>query len=421
MMLVSANVDEMNDELATVTDAPTDEHGQAAPVFLVRVGVGPDTGQSILLDWTKKPSFLVGQSPLCDLRLTDRRASRRHLSFSPAGARIRLTDLDSTNGTRVMGLQVVSVLLSGGETVEIGETQLRIARAPVQSGVAASGWTSFGRVLGKSFDMQRVFDAASRLASSALAILIEGESGTGKELLAESIHEMGSRASGPLVTLDCATQGDSLEAAITTARHGTLVLSEIADLDEQAQLRLTKAIDQTTNEVRFIATSRRDVDRAVEQGRLREELVFRLAGARLELPPLRCRHGDVALLVAHFWQRHGGPGEPPRPLLLKLAHADWPGNVRELEHAVARAVLDTVEPIATPSTEPRVEGADLITATIERDLSLPQTRQIIMRDVERRFVEHALRKHKGNVTRAAAASGLTRRYFHLLLAATKER
>lgn len=431
-------------ELLTVADGPVGEDGGAAPVYVVRVTQGPDTGQSLMLDWSQRPSYLIGQGPLCDLRLQDRRVSRRHLNISPDGALLRLTDLGSSNGTRIGGVRVVDVFLSGGEVIELGDTQLRVARAPVAAAIPASDRRSFGRVVGGSFEMQRLFELAEKLSALPLPVIIEGETGTGKELLAEAMHDAGPRAAGPFVVFDCAGDASQLEASlfgtpeqpgvIEQAHGGTLVLSEVTDLDAALQARLLPVIEkgfvQRTGstearrvDVRIITTTRRDTDREVQDGRLREDLMFRLAGARIEVPPLRRRHGDVLLLVTHFWKLYGGEGEPPKVVALKLARSPWPGNVRELQHAVARAVSlgeDEVESLGShlpaPSPARSAPASDIIGKVLEMDLALPRARQLVVREFERRYVELALQQHDGNVTRAAAASGLTRRYFHMLLA-----
>jgi DNA-binding NtrC family response regulator len=407
------------EDLVTVADGPLGEDGGSAPLYIVRASQGPGAGPSLMLDWSSRPSYLVGKSPLCDFRLGDPRVSRRHLSIAPQGPLLRVTDLGSSNGTRIGGLRVVEALLAGGEVIEIGDTQLKIARAPASAPVPSSGRRAFGRVLGASFEMQRLFELAEKLAASDLNVIIEGETGTGKELVAEAIHEAGPRAAAPLVFFDGAGTVEALDAAIANARGGTLVVSELSDLAAPQQTRLLPAVE--SGAVRVLATTRRDVEREVQEGRLREDLLFRLGGARLEVPPLRRRHGDVQLLAEHFWTLYGGEGEPSKVLLLKLQRSSWPGNVRELQNAVARAVslggehfeesamrVDPVAPAASPS------GA-IIESALALDLPLPRARQQVVREFERRYVELAMEKHGGNVTRAAAASGLTRRYFHILL------
>jgi two-component system response regulator HydG len=430
--------------LATIVERH-DEPAGPPPLFVLRVVTGKDVGKSRVLDWNAAPRALVGQSRLCELPLADARVSRRHLAVAPAGHAVRITDLGSTNGTRVGGLRIVEALLSGGETIELGDSTVKLVRAgsmPEASGHRRAG---FGRVLGQSPEMQRLFALAERLSGSPLPLLIEGETGTGKELLAEAVHEIGPRASRALVVHDCsAFAGDdalvalfgggphALPGAIEQANGGTLVLDEVGDLPDAAQTRLATFVERGVlqrvggsspirADVRLVATTRRDLERLVQDGAFREELLYRLVGARLELPPLRERRGDVDLLARHFWSLFGAPGELPRTFALMLAQHDWPGNVRELEHAIARrmAVGDDLAGVLQmhgPGGDgPRARaGTDFLDRVLDMKLAMPHARQKVIEEFEQRYVERAIAEHGGNVSRAAAASGLTRRYFHML-------
>ncbi|WP_394822081.1 sigma-54-dependent Fis family transcriptional regulator [Pendulispora albinea] len=403
---------------------------------------GPSVGKTLILDWNKVPQALVGQSQVCELVLSDPRTSRRHLSLTSEGTALRVVDLRSTNGTRVGGIRITEALLEGGELIELGDSSLRVARAG-ELRMGAEGRERFGRVLGKSQAMQRLFAACEALSTSTLPVIIEGETGTGKELLAEAIHETGPRSAAPFIVFDCAAHDEEaqLEAlfggprgpgALDQARGGTLVIDEIGELGMQAQSRVAALLDRgelrrvgeiepVRANVRFIATTRDDLDRSVEQGRFREELLVHFAGARIQVPALRQRHGDVELLARHFWKLFGGAAEIPKRFLLQLARQPWPGNVQELEHAVSRAtVLGEEHDIVSPTIGERDRPSDYIEHVLGMSLAMPSARQLVIREFERRFVERAVREQGGNVTRAAAASGLTRRYFHMLLAKNKQ-
>lgn len=176
---------------------------------------------------------------------------------------------------------------------------------------------------------------------------------------------------------------------------------------------------------------RRDIDKLVEEGRFREDLFYRLAVARLEIPPLRRREGDVPLLAAHFFRRIADHGDRAEAFLARHQGYDWPGNVRELQNAAARfaalgdaaSLAPTRGPLrasqppsarATRSaTEDTVEG-DVIQQVVAADLSFAEARARVLDAFERAYVTRVLALHDGNVTRAAAASGLARRYFHTL-------
>ena len=405
--------------------------------------------------------MFVGKSEACQLRVDDALVSRRHLAIALETGRLRLTDLDSTNGTAVNGVRVVEAFLFGGEIVTLGDTTLSVARIgpPVRAKVPAA--SRYGRVIGGSAVMRRLYPLCERLALSDVPVVIEGETGTGKELLAEAIHEASPRASGPFVVFDCTTGPSTLlesmlfgheKGAFTgadvaragvfeQASGGTLFIDEIGDLDVALQAKLLRAVQRgevqrlgsanwLTCDVRILAATRRDLEREVQAGRFRDDLYYRLAVARLELPPLRRRDGDVALLAVHFWRAL--TKEPmPADFIERLSGYSWPGNVRELSNAVAHRValgdLANAEALRRPAaarsgaanaTSAGAPASDVVAEVIARDLAYLPAREEVLLDFERRYVEHVLAKHKGNVSKAAAASGIARRYFYTIRART---
>lgn len=405
-----------------------DERTDRLPVFVVKVVRGEDDGSLFPLDWTRTSRVLVGTSAACDIKLSDPLVSRRHLALAPQGGYLQLTDTESTNGTRVNGVRVVEALLKGGETIAIGGTELRLMRTGDAQNPMQHAGSTFGRVLGRSTDMQRVFVLGTRLAKTPLPIVVEGETGTGKELFAEALHEASDRADAPYATLTASSAAADLSADLADdgvfarAAGGTLVIDEPAELPLAAQARVLQLMTRAGESVRVVSTTKRNLDREAEAGRVREDLMFRLMGARIELPPLRRRHGDIALLAAHFWSIGGGQGGPPEPLLAKLHDYHWPGNVREFRHAVERSVAlgdDYALAFASRGDAAPATEDDLTGRLLAMDLSLQQARAVLVADFERKYTEAALKRHGGNVTRAAAASGLTRRYFHMLRAKQK--
>jgi hypothetical protein len=219
--------------------------------FVVTVIAGPDAGLQLHIDGNQPSPMLVGQSPACGLRLRDPRVSRRHLALEIAGDRLRVTDLDSTNGTYCADLAVRDVYLRGGESLHIGQTQVSVERRQGQVVPEPSDRTGFGRVLGHSAAMRRLYPLIERLAASDIPLVIEGETGTGKEALAEAIHELSPRAGGPFVVFDCtATPAQLMESDLfghergaftgavalrkgvfELAHGGTLLIDEIGELD----------------------------------------------------------------------------------------------------------------------------------------------------------------------------------------------
>jgi len=407
---------------------------------------GPDRGKELVVSATSPAPLLVGTGPACDLVLIDPQVSRRHLSLSATALGVQVVDLGSTNGTQVGSIRIADAVLTGGEVIRLGASSLRVDLA---EGVAtASLWPteSFGRLLGASVAMRRLYPLCAKLAASSIPLIVEGATGTGKELLAESLHEMGPRKNHPFVVFDCAaidsrnvevalfgeeqrrggSNGEPRKGVFEEAGSGTLLIDEITELPLVVQAKLLRVLERgeicrvggdgwVPAPARVIATSRRNVDHEVELGRFREDLFFRLGTARIELPPLRQRQDDLSLLADHFWRQLAEGRPPPPNLTAAFEGYAWPGNVRELFNVVARKVaLGDVdaEPRATPV------AAALDSKSFERvldlDLSFSEARARVVSEFERFFVERVLAKHDGNVSRAAAASGIARRYFQIL-------
>ncbi|WP_438014150.1 sigma 54-interacting transcriptional regulator [Sorangium sp. So ce315] len=382
-----------NDDDAASTELvpqPLRPAAAAAESFALSVMAGPDEGRRFVVAPGLPSRALAGTSPACDITLTDRLVSRRHAAFELAGARLRVTDLGSTNGTFVQGIRVGDAYLQGTELVRLGETVLRVEALGVTQAVELPRAVRFGKLVGASEEMRRLYPLCERLASSSVPVVIEGETGTGKEVLAEAIHEQGARAAGPFVVFDCTAVPPTLvESALfghergaftganearrgvfEEAHGGTLLLDEIGDLDMGLQAKLLRAIQRSEVQrvgsnrwirvdIRVLAATRRDLEREIQAGRFRDDLFYRLAVARIELPPLRKRHGDVTVLAHHLWRQLAGRGVPfPQGFAERLEDYDWPGNVRELYNAVARRVaLGEAAPIETTRAGVSAAGA----------------------------------------------------------------
>ena len=171
----------------------------------------------------------------------------------------------------------------------------------------------------------------------------------------------------------------------------------------------------------LIAATRRDLKKEIQAGRFRDDLFYRLAVARIELPPLRHRQGDIALLAESFWKQLGPhAGAIPHDLVLRFENYAWPGNVRELRNAVAkRLALGDLEPEPLPGapagmhSQP-ITGDDVLTRVLALNLPLSQARDMVVEDFERRYLQKMMAAHEGDATKAAAAAGVARRYFQLL-------
>ena len=422
-----------------------------APGCVLTVVSGPGAGARFPIEDLGTRRVLVGQSVACDVKLEDRAVSRRHAAIELDSLGVRVTDLDSTNGTWVNGVRVRDAYLPPNATVQVGSTALRVDLDGTSHVLPASEEASFHRVIGASPEMRRLYPTFARLAATNVPVLIEGETGTGKEALAESLHEAGPRRAGPFVIFDCTTVSASLVEAelfgyergaftgadatrkglFEEADGGTLFLDEIGDLDLALQAKLLRALEKSEVrrigaskwirvDVRVLAATRRDLDREVQARRFRDDLFFRLAVARIELPPLRRRQGDVSLLARTFWVMLGGDeAKLPPDLLLRFEQYGWPGNVRELHNAVARHIAigdDSIFDRAGAQPPSASTKEDFIEAMLGAATPLPIARQQMLQAFEQRYVRRMLALHGGNVSRAAAASGIGRRYFQMIKA-----
>jgi two-component system, NtrC family, response regulator HydG len=305
--------------------------------------------------------------------------------------------------------------------------------------------------LGGSFEMRRLYPLFARLANTDVPVVIEGETGTGKELLAESLHEDGPRAAGPFIVFDCTAVAPNLieselfghergaftgavsarKGVFEQAHGGTLLIDEIGDLPPPMQPKLLRALERSEVrrvggertikvDVRLLAATRRNLDREVQAGRFRDDLFHRLAVARLELPPLRRRKGDVITLAHACAVQMGGTAAALSESLLRTwDEYAWPGNVRELRNAVARRLAlgdlsvleDSFQAGAPPPGAPHHEDTGVLERIVAQGLPLNVSRHRVLEELERRYVERVLAEHGGNVTRAAEASGIARRQF----------
>jgi NtrC-family two-component system response regulator AlgB len=237
---------------------------------------------------------------------------------------------------------------------------------------ALASSADFGPFLTQDDDVRETLALAVRVAESQLPILITGESGTGKELVASLVHERSARGGRPFVRVNCAALPENLieselfghvrgaftgavkdrQGRFELADGGTLFLDEVAEIPPSVQVKLLRVLQEKQVErvgegrsrqvdVRVVAATNQDVEEAMREGTMREDLYYRLNGVRLRLPPLRERPGDIPLLVEHVAARVSGGSAPEfsAEAARALRAYRWPGNVRELENAVERAVI----------------------------------------------------------------------------------
>ncbi|MBX3128608.1 MAG: sigma 54-dependent Fis family transcriptional regulator [Polyangiaceae bacterium] len=453
-----------HDEQSTLMQVRFAPTAPAKVSFGLLVLEGPNQNEHFLVAHDCPSRTLIGQSMTCAIRVSDRTVSRRHATLDIAGERLRITDLDSRNGTFLNEIAIAEAWAQGGEVLRVGSTKLLIERHPEQRRAPLWPEMQFGKTVGASTEMRRLYPLCQRLAQATVPVIIEGETGTGKEVLAESLHAEGPRSSRPFIVFDCTAVPPNLieselfghvrgaftgahrdrKGVFELARGGTLLIDEIGDLDLALQAKLLRAIDRgevravgsdrtLATDVRIIAATRRDLDREVHAGRFRDDLLHRLSVARIELPPLRERKGDVRVLAQRFWAELGGEARSlPAAVLMRWEDERWPGNVRELRNAVARHLvlgeLEQLHPLdATDPPRTEAEGLPsgpsfdaVVREVVDAGLPLREARERIVFEFEKRFVCEMLRAKQGNVTQAAARAGVARRYFQQLKSKVNE-
>jgi two-component system, NtrC family, nitrogen regulation response regulator NtrX len=287
-------------------------------------------------------------------------------------------------------------------------------------------------LVGESAPMRAVREMIRRVAPTDARVLITGESGTGKELAAAAIHRLSARADGPFVRLNCAAlprelveselfghekgaftgAGERRRGHFEMAEGGTILLDEIGDLDPAAQAKLLRTLETgqlqrlgseeaIAVDVRVLAATNRDLERAVAEGGFREDLYFRLNVIPLHLPPLRERPEDVPALVEHVLERiRTREGRPPpritRPAHDRLAAHRWPGNVRELNNLVERlSILHAGQEVGEEELRPMLAAPAGENGGDSAGLSERLER------FERRLIEEALTEAEENLAAAA--------------------
>jgi DNA-binding NtrC family response regulator len=324
----------------------------------------------------------------------------------------------------------------------------------------------FGELLGTSAKMQDVYRRIEGVSSATSTVLILGESGTGKELVARAIHRHSARATKPFVAVNCAAiPKDLVESELfghvrgaftgaqapraglfETANGGTLFLDEVGDLPVAAQVKLLRTLqegevkrvgaDETKSvDVRVLAATNVDLKSKIESGAFRRDLFYRLNVIAINLPPLREREDDVALLASHVMRKLAvrmdrAPKRLDDSAMRALRAYAWPGNVRELEHAIEHALVLSQGEVIGAADLPIQSGEDETFDAIEPPTAIlsmaPASRETyalpyaeakkrILADFDLAYVREQLRRTSGNVSDAARRSGLDRSNFRRVM------
>ena len=319
------------------------------------------------------------------------------------------------------------------------EERVRLQHQVAQLQLQADLPCRFGRLLGISPPMKRLYGQIEKAARSSLPVLIRGESGTGKELVARELHQRGNRSQKSMVAVNTAAIAESLieselfghvkgaftgadrprEGVFRQADGGTLFLDEIGDMPIAVQTRLLRVLQESilqpvgseqsiAVDVRVISATHQDLEQAITDKAFRQDLYFRLKGIELVIPPLRSRREDILLLASEFV---GEERQFSNDAIAALLEHSWPGNVRELKQRVLSAVAMSETEWINRSDLGFAPTVSLAAGpTFERYFELPlaEAHQLILEEFDRTAINRVLEMEAGNITAAARRLGMHR-------------
>jgi DNA-binding NtrC family response regulator len=319
---------------------------------------------------------------------------------------------------------------------QLGEEVKRLRRE-------IEGAPRFDELTGDTPPMKAVFELIDRVSDSDVTVLVTGESGTGKEVVARALHRRGRRKTGPFVAINCAAMPEALleselfghargaftdaktsqQGLFAQANHGTILLDEIGDMPLGLQPKLLRVLQERVVrplggnaelpiDVRVIAATHRDLESAIEEGRFREDLFYRINVVNIQMPPLRARGGDILPLAQRFVgefarrSRKEVTGIAPAAAERLLTYA-WPGNVRELQNCMERAVaLARFEQIGVDDLPEKIRDYRRSHVLVASD---DPSELVPMEEVERRYVMRVMEAVGNNKTAAARILGIDRK------------
>jgi two-component system NtrC family response regulator len=311
---------------------------------------------------------------------------------------------------------------------------------------------TYGKLVGISPSMQKVYQLIEKISRADVAVLIQGETGTGKELVAREIHLRSRRNGNRFVALSCVTVPETLLESelfgyepgaftgaskrkiglIEVAHNGTLFLDEISEIPLSSQTKLLRVIEghgfsrlgsteHLNSDFRLITATNKDIKEQVRKKVFREDLFYRINVVTIKMPPLRERIDDIPILANHFLhqlneERENKIREIPIETMLLLTRYNWPGNVRELEHIIERAISLDTDQIITPQDLPeeiRMGQKGELKETAISFITAVGSLQDVRDKAEKEYIKKVLKQTKGNISIASQIAGLSRTQLHL--------
>ncbi|MEM9192712.1 MAG: sigma 54-interacting transcriptional regulator [Myxococcota bacterium] len=432
--------------MRTLQTHESDDGAQLIRCLRIEVVEGPDAGVSLDAD----DRCVVGTGEGCTLRLSDAKVSRFHLELSHDDGIVRMEDLDSRNGTWVGDLRLERAQVAPGTRFRIGDSTLRVDDGDVQN-VAGANEAIPGFVAEDPRSRQLAREIR-KVAASEVSVLVRGETGTGKECVARALHDLSPRADQPFVVVDCGSIAPTLIAsellghergaftgadrrrigAFERANGGTVFLDEIGELPLSVQPALLGALErrrfrrvggdqEIRVDVRVLSATHRDLRRSVNDGSFRADLYYRLAVARLRVPPLRKRPLDIPPLVELFVREHSGghADELFGPSALRaLQQHRFSGNVRELRNVVesALAVGEFRLDSTCQSLPDNPPGASPTASELDQGLApYRDARATALDAFEKAYLERLVAECGKNASAAARLAQMDRNYLVSLL------
>ncbi len=437
----------MTDDLRGGTEANPVLNTRSEVVPKLVAVTGPSAGRGFAL---LRATGTVGRHPTNDFVVEDPRVSGTHLELTRAGDRVRVRDVGSTNGTWLGIHRVTDLEIAPGAELVIGDSLIRLEVDASAVSPPPVTREAFGQLVGRSPIMRELFATLERIAPKELAVLIQGETGTGKEEVARAIHLASPRAQGPFVVIDATALPETLAESLLfghekgaftgaherrigffeAARGGTVFIDEVGELPAVLQAKFLRVLERREVirvgghtplpiDVRVLSATNRDLRNAIDKGRFREDLYFRLAQVRTFVPPLRQRLEDLPLICTKLLLRAGTDALLDVDALEHLSSMPWPGNVRELNNVLLRAAALAQDGVIR-RRDVAGEGEGFRGTADERtplDLSgtFAQAKERAIERFERAYLTLLMKRCQGNLSAAARQADVARHHLRDLL------